>query len=78
MASLFLGVPGGVELLVILLVALVVFGLPVVLLGGGFLLYRRSKPEQPAGEEFEALRTEVQQLREEVQRMNDQTPGDEE
>ena len=77
MVPLVLGVPGGAELLVILLIALVVFGLPVVLLGGGFLLYRRSQSDRPADDEITALRTEIQQLREEVQRMNDES-GDEE
>jgi sec-independent protein translocase protein TatA len=70
-SPLFLGVPGGVELLVILLVALVVFGLPIVLIGGGLYLYRQTQSDRPANEEIEALREEVHRLREDVQQMND-------
>ena len=77
LTPLFGPVPGGAEIIVIFLIALVLFGLPIVLLGGGLVLYRRNKSERPAGEEFEALRTEVQQLREEVRRMNDEESGDE-
>lgn len=72
MVPLFVGVPGGPELLILLLIALVVFGLPVVLLGGGFYLYRVSQPGDQTGEELEALRHEVQALREEVKQLDDQ------
>jgi sec-independent protein translocase protein TatA len=77
MGSLFLGVPGGIELLILLFIALVVFGLPIVLLGGGLYLYRRTQSDESASDELEALRTEVEQLREEIQRMErDQSTED--
>ena len=72
---LFVGVPGGPELLVILLIAIVMFGLPVVLLGGLYL-YRRSQSDRPAGEELAALRREVELLREEINRLDDESGGD--
>ncbi|WP_170977195.1 preprotein translocase subunit TatA [Halorussus salinisoli] len=66
------GVPGGIELLIILLVALLVFGLPVVLIGGGLYLYRQSQSDRPASEEVEALRREVERLREDIDQLNDE------
>jgi cell division protein FtsB len=71
LAPLFGPVPGGMEILVILLMAVVMFGLPVVLIGGGLYLYRQSQSDRPAGEEIVALRREVEQLREEVQQIDD-------
>ncbi|PSP55966.1 hypothetical protein BRC82_03095 [Halobacteriales archaeon QS_1_67_19] len=68
---LFGPVPGGMEIIVILLMAVVMFGLPVVLIGGGLYLYRQSQSDRPAGEEIAALRQEVEQLREEVQQIDD-------
>ncbi|NHN58075.1 MULTISPECIES: preprotein translocase subunit TatA [Halorussus] len=72
MVPLQVAVPGGVELLVILLVALIVFGVPVVLAGVGLYLYRQSKSDRPAGEEIESLRREVERLREEINRLDDE------
>ncbi|WP_435179676.1 preprotein translocase subunit TatA [Halorussus sp. AFM4] len=72
MVPLQVAVPGGVELLVILLVALVVFGVPVVLVGAGLYLYRQSRSDRPAGEEIASLRREVERLREEVDRLDDE------
>ncbi|GGL70748.1 hypothetical protein [Halocalculus aciditolerans] len=42
LAPAFAGLPGGVELFVILLIAVIMFGIPalVVLVGGGYLLTR--------------------------------------
>jgi len=71
MVPLFGPVPGGLEMAVILLVAIVVFGLPLVLLGGGFLLYRDSKSDGDA-EELAALRREVEALREEIETLDDE------
>jgi sec-independent protein translocase protein TatA len=66
------GVPGGPELLIVLLVAVVLFGIPIVLLAGGLVLYRRMQSDDPAGEEVEALRREVRRLREEIDELNDE------
>jgi len=71
MVPLFGPVPGGMEILVILLIAVVMFGLPLVLLGGGFYLFRRSSGDSPETEELAALRREVEALREEVRRLDD-------
>jgi sec-independent protein translocase protein TatA len=35
------GVPGGMEILIVLLIAIMLFGLPLVVLGGLFLYVRR-------------------------------------
>ena len=71
MVPLFGPVPGGMEILVILLIAVLLFGLPLVLLGGGLYLYRQSQSDQPGGDDLDALRREVEALREEVRRLND-------
>jgi sec-independent protein translocase protein TatA len=71
LAPLFVGVPGGPELLVILLMAVVMFGLPVVLLGGGLYLYRRTQSDRPANEEIAALRREVERLRDDIDQLDD-------
>ncbi len=71
MVPLFGPVPGGAELLILLLVAVLMFGLPLALLGGGFFLYRRSKSDGAANDELRALRREVELLREEIQRLED-------
>jgi len=72
MVPLFLGFPGAVELLVILLIAVILFGIPLVVLGGGLYLYRSSQSENAPAEEIEALREEVRQLREEIQESDDE------
>jgi hypothetical protein len=70
MDLLFLGVPGGLELLMLFFVAIIVFGLPVLLVAGGFYLYRNAQSERPASEEVESLREEVARLREEIEELN--------
>lgn len=77
MVPLFGPVPGGLELAVIFLVALVMFGLPIVLLGGGLYLYRTTQSDAPADEEIRALRREVEQLREEIDQLEDDGETDE-
>ncbi|USZ68897.1 hypothetical protein NGM10_03965 [Halorussus salilacus] len=72
MVPLFGPVPGGLELVVILLVVVVLFGLPLALVGGGFLLYTRSKSEGMPDDEIAELRREVELLREEIRRLNDE------
>lgn len=58
------GMPGGVELLVILLVAVVLFGIPVLLLlgGGGYLLARGATEDERIAE----LESEVEALRDQL------------
>jgi cell division protein FtsB len=72
MDLLFLGLPGGIELLVLFFVAIVLFGLPVLLVAGGFYLYRNSQLDRPASEEVESLRKEIARLREEIEELNDE------
>jgi cell division protein FtsB len=72
MDLLFLGLPGGIELLIIFFIAIVLFGLPVLLVAGGFYLYRNSQSDRPANEEVESLRKEVARLREEIEELNDE------
>ncbi|GGN14510.1 preprotein translocase subunit TatA [Halarchaeum nitratireducens] len=58
------GFPGGIELLVILLIAACVFGIPTLLLlgGGGYLFARSSRRD----ERLEELEREVDALRDRV------------
>ena len=72
MVPLFGPVPGGLEMIVILLIAVLMFGLPLALLGGGFFLYRRSKSDGVGDDELRALRHEVELLREEINRLEDE------
>ena len=67
MFPLFGPVPGGMEMMVILLIAVLLFGLPLVLLGGLFFTYRSVSDD--SDDEVTALRREVDHLREEVDRL---------
>ncbi|GAA0251493.1 hypothetical protein ACFFQF_02540 [Haladaptatus pallidirubidus] len=58
---LFGPIPGGMELFVIFIVALMMFGLPLTIFGGLFLAHKRSK------ENVEELRREVSELRKQVE-----------
>ncbi|MFC4552958.1 MULTISPECIES: hypothetical protein [Halorussus] len=74
MFPLFGPVPGGMEMLVVLLIAVLLFGLPLVLLGGLFFTYRSVSDE--SNDEVSALRREVDHLREEVDRLEDEERRD--
>lgn len=56
-------VPGGIELLVILLVAIMLFGVPLVLIVGGLFLYRRVDGSEEDDARIERLEREVAELR---------------
>lgn len=56
-------VPGGIELLVILLVAIMLFGVPLVLIVGGLFLYRRVDSGEEDDARIERLEREVAELR---------------
>ncbi|WP_435195728.1 preprotein translocase subunit TatA [Natronomonas sp. EA1] len=60
MVPLFPGVPGGLELLVILLVAIVAFGLPLVLIAAGVIGYKRLSDE----DRIEKLEARIAELEE--------------
>ncbi|WP_458189268.1 hypothetical protein [Haladaptatus sp. NG-WS-4] len=76
MIPLFGPVPGGLELLVILVMAILMFGLPLTIFGGLFLLYRRSKTESASKDDVAELKDEVTQLREEIRRRDEEDGHD--
>lgn len=53
----FGGIPGGIELAVILIIAIIMFGIPVlvVLVGGGYLLSRSQSTDEDADADAERL-----------------------
>lgn len=57
-----MGVPGGLELLVVLVVTLVLYGVPLLVVVGGGYLYYRSRED--TSERIESLEREVARLRE--------------
>ena len=62
-------VPGAPELLVILLIAVILFGVPLALvLGGAWLWMARQDPDP---ERVRELETEVERLREEIDQLQD-------
>ena len=63
MVPLQMGVPGGPELLVILLIMLLLFGLPILLLGVGGFLYLRSNADDKTKERIAELEAEMDELK---------------
>ena len=63
MVPLQMGVPGGPELLVILLIMLLLFGLPILLLGVGGFLYLRSNADDETKERIAELEAEMNELK---------------
>ena len=63
MVPLQMGVPGGPELLVVLLITLLLFGLPILLLGVGGFLYLRSNADDETKERIAELEAEMDELR---------------
>ena len=63
MVPLQMGVPGGPELLVILLILLLLFGLPILLLGVGGFLYLRSNADDETKERIAELESEIDELK---------------
>ncbi|UPV99362.1 hypothetical protein M0R88_12605 [Halorussus gelatinilyticus] len=72
MVPLQVGIPGGIELFVIFILAILLFGVPIVLIAGGLYLYRQTQSDRPASEELESLRREVERLREEINQLDDE------
>ncbi|TKX75598.1 preprotein translocase subunit TatA [Halorubrum sp. GN11_10-6_MGM] len=73
----FGGVPGGPELLILLIIAVLLFGVPLVLLGGGVLfLALRSDDEDAEADRIAELEAEVERLREQVDGDPDEPEGD--
>ena len=63
MVPLQMGVPGGPELLVVLLITLLLFGLPILLLGVGGFLYLRSNADDETKERIAELEAEMDELK---------------
>ena len=63
MVPLQMGVPGGPELLVILLILLLLFGLPILLLGVGGFLHLRSNADDETKERIAELESEIDELK---------------
>jgi sec-independent protein translocase protein TatA len=59
-------IPGGPELLVILLIALLLFGIPLLLLGVGGFVYLRSNADDDTKERIAELEGEIDQLKSEL------------
>jgi sec-independent protein translocase protein TatA len=66
MVPLQMGIPGGPELLVILLIMVLLFGIPLVLLGVGGFVYLRSNADDDTKERIAELEGEIDQLKAEL------------
>ena len=63
----FGGVPGGPELLILLIIAVLLFGVPLVLVGGAVVfLALRSDEDDADADRIAELEAEVERLREQV------------
>jgi Tfp pilus assembly protein PilN len=60
---ILLQLPGGVELLVILLIFLILVGVPAVLLLGALYVLRRRSRVEELENEVDALEAEIEELR---------------
>lgn len=67
-AFAFVGMPGGVELLVILLIFVLLFGIPItILLVLGFKFTQRASDEPETTERIEELEAEVSDLKDRLE-----------
>lgn len=67
-ALAFVGMPGGVELLVILLMFVLLFGIPItVLLVLGYKFTQRASEDPGTDEKIEELEAEVSALKERIE-----------
>ncbi|WP_458206404.1 hypothetical protein [Haladaptatus sp. NG-SE-30] len=76
MVPLFGPVPGGMEILVIIIMAIMLFGLPLTIFGGLYLVYKRSQTEQASKDDVAKLENEVSELREEIRRRDAEGLGE--
>jgi sec-independent protein translocase protein TatA len=73
----FGGVPGGPELLIILLILVLLFGVPIALIAGVVLFFRlQSDDEEADADRIAELEAEVERLREAVDNGRDEHDGD--
>jgi sec-independent protein translocase protein TatA len=66
MVPLQMGIPGGPELLVILLIMLLLFGIPLALLAVGGFVYLRSNAGDDTQERIAELESEIDHLKSEL------------
>ncbi|QKY16231.1 preprotein translocase subunit TatA [Halorubrum sp. CBA1229] len=76
----FGGVPAGPELVIIMLIAVLLFGVPLVVIAGAVLFLKlRSDGEEADADRIAELEAEVERLREKVEdepRQKDERDGD--
>jgi sec-independent protein translocase protein TatA len=72
----FGGVPGGPELLIILLISVLIFGVPLVVIAGAVAFLRlRSDDGEADADRIAELEAEVERLREKVDDEPEETDG---
>jgi len=73
----FGGVPGGPELVIILIILVLLFGVPIVLIAAGVVFLKlRSDGEEADADRIAELEAEVERLREAVDDEPDERDGD--
>ena len=71
MFALQMGLPGGPELLIIFVIMLLIFGVPLALVAGGVVLYRRGSNDR-----VEELEARIDELEWELERERESNAGD--
>lgn len=66
-------VPGGIELVVILLIAVLLFGVPLALVTGFVVLTRARRGDAVTEEDVEELKAEVAEMREALEEVRGET-----
>jgi sec-independent protein translocase protein TatA len=76
-APAFGGVPAGPELAIIMLIAVLLFGVPVVVIAGAVLFLKlRSDGDEADADRIAELEAEVERLREQVGDESDERDGE--
>lgn len=70
--TLPLFVPGGLELVVIFLIAVLLFGVPLALVAGFVVLSRARRGDAVTEEDVEELKTELAELRAAMEEVRDE------
>ena len=65
-------IPGGIELVVIFLIAVLLFGVPIALVAGYVVLSRARQGDSVTEEDVEELKSELVELREAVEDVRDE------